>query len=145
MTCCASTPARWPPPTIPPSPAPLSAGCWITTCTPRWPRAGTSAAPTPISTRCRPPTCAPALSTPGQAVTWLEAERANLHAAADYAAANELTLHAMWVPAAIASFLAVRGHWDQAIVLHQTALAAARRAGDRPGQAPARMLRSDVQ
>jgi uncharacterized membrane-anchored protein len=78
-------------------------------------------------------------------VTWLEAERANLHAAADYAAANELTLHAMWVPAAIASFLAVRGHWDQAIVLHQTALAAARRAGDRPGQARALMLLSDMQ
>ena len=49
----------------------------------------------------------------------------------------------MLIPAAMASFLAVRGHWDQAIALHQTALAAARRADDRPGQARALMLLSD--
>ena len=91
----------------------------------------------------QPPPCAPALSTPGQAAAWLEAERPNLHAAADYAAANELPLPAMLIPAAMASFLAVRGHWDQAIALHQTALAAARRADDRPGQARALMLLSD--
>ena len=35
-----------------------------------------------------PPASAPDLSTPGQAAAWLEAERANLHAAADYAAAR---------------------------------------------------------
>ena len=35
----------------------------------------------------RPPACAPPLSTPRQATAWLEAERANLHAAAGYAAA----------------------------------------------------------
>jgi tetratricopeptide (TPR) repeat protein len=93
----------------------------------------------------RPPACAPALSAPGQAATWLEAERANLHAAADYAAANELPQHAMLIPVAMASFLALRGHFDQAFALHQTALAAARRAGDRPGQARALMLLSDVQ
>jgi tetratricopeptide (TPR) repeat protein/transcriptional regulator with XRE-family HTH domain len=93
----------------------------------------------------RPPACAPALSAPGQAATWLEAERANLHAAADYAAANELPRHAMLIPAAMASFLALRGHFDQAFALHQTALAAARRVGDRPGQARALMLLSDVQ
>jgi tetratricopeptide (TPR) repeat protein/transcriptional regulator with XRE-family HTH domain len=92
----------------------------------------------------RPPACAPALSAPGQAAAWLEAERANLHAAADYAAANELSLPAVLIPAAMASFLAIRGHWDQATALHQTALAAARRAGDRPGQARALMLLSDI-
>jgi len=93
----------------------------------------------------RPPTCAPTLAAPEQAAAWLEAERANLHAAADYAAANELPRHAMLIPAAMASFLALRGHFDQAFALHQTALAAARRAGDRPGQARALMLLSDVQ
>jgi len=93
----------------------------------------------------RPPACAPALATPAQAVTWLEAERANLHAAADYAAANELPRHATLIPAAMASFLMLRGHFDHALALHQTALAAARRAGDRPGQARALMLLSDVQ
>ena len=92
----------------------------------------------------RPPECAPPLSTPGQAAAWLEAERATLHAAADYAAANELPSYAMLIPAAMASFLDIRGHWDQAIALHQTALAAARQAGDRPGQARALMLLCDM-
>ena len=50
----------------------------------------------------RPPECAPPLSTPGQAAAWLEAERANLHAAADYAAAHELPSYAMPIPAAMA-------------------------------------------
>jgi len=93
----------------------------------------------------RPLACAPALATPGQAASWLEAERANLHAAADHAAASDLPLHAMLIPVAMASFLAVRGHWDQAIALHQTALAAARRAGDRLREARALMLLSDMQ
>jgi tetratricopeptide (TPR) repeat protein/transcriptional regulator with XRE-family HTH domain len=92
----------------------------------------------------RPPACAPALSTPGQAAAWLEAERANLHAAAEYATAHGLPVPAVLIPAAMASFLAIWGHWDQAIALHQTALAAARRAGDRPGQARALMLLSDI-
>jgi tetratricopeptide (TPR) repeat protein/transcriptional regulator with XRE-family HTH domain len=92
----------------------------------------------------RPPSCAPVLATPDQSASWLEAERANLYAAADYAAANELSRHAMLIPAAMASFLFLRGHWDQAIALHQTAVAAASRAGDRPGQARALMLLSDV-
>ena len=34
-------------------------------------------------------------------------------------------------------FLRARGHWDQSAALHQTALAAARQAGDRPGEAGA--------
>jgi tetratricopeptide (TPR) repeat protein/transcriptional regulator with XRE-family HTH domain len=88
----------------------------------------------------RPPTCAPQLSTPGQAVTWLEAERANLQAAAEYAAASELPRYAMLIPAAMACFLDIRGYWHQGIALHQTALATARQAGDRPGQARALML-----
>ena len=85
----------------------------------------------------RPPACAPPVSTPRQAAAWLEAERANLHAAAGYAAASGRPRHAMLIPAAMAGFLDARGHWDQALALHQTALAAARQAGDRPGQARA--------
>jgi tetratricopeptide (TPR) repeat protein len=82
----------------------------------------------------RPPDCAPPVSTQQQAAAWLEAERANLHAATGYAAANELPVHAMLIPAAMASFLGVRHYRDQALTLHQTALAAGRQAGDRPGQ-----------
>ena len=93
----------------------------------------------------RPPECAPPISTPGQAAAWLEAERANLHAAAGYAADNELPLHATLIPAAMADFLDVRRHWDQALTLHQTALGAARQAGDRPGQGRALNLLASTQ
>jgi tetratricopeptide (TPR) repeat protein/DNA-binding XRE family transcriptional regulator len=82
----------------------------------------------------RPPDCAPPVSTQRQAAAWLEGERANLHAATGYAAANELPVYAMLIPAAMASFLGVRHYRDQALTLHQTALTAARQAGDRPGQ-----------
>ena len=82
-----------------------------------------------------PPTHAPDVSTFGRAAAWLEAERANLHAAADYAASRAYFPHALAIPAAMSGFLAARGHWDQSAALHQTALAAARRAGDRLGEA----------
>ena len=82
----------------------------------------------------RPPECAPPVGTDKQAVAWLEAERANLHAAASYAAASGPLQPAMLIPAAMTSFLHVRGHWDQAIALHQTALAAAQQAEDRAEQ-----------
>ena len=93
----------------------------------------------------RPPECAPPMSTPGQAAAWLEAERANLQAAASYAAASGRPVQAMLIPAAMAGFLHAEGYWDQALALHQTALAAARRAGDRPGQARALLLLFDPQ
>jgi tetratricopeptide (TPR) repeat protein/transcriptional regulator with XRE-family HTH domain len=87
----------------------------------------------------RPPACAPPISTPGQATAWLDAERANLQAAAGYAAASGRLTHAMLIPAAMAGFLHAEGRWDQAVAVHLTALAAARQAGDRPGQARALM------
>jgi tetratricopeptide (TPR) repeat protein/transcriptional regulator with XRE-family HTH domain len=82
-----------------------------------------------------PPAQAPDLSTLGQAAGWLEAERANLRAAADYAATHGRSRHAIVIPAAMGGFLAARGHWDQSSALHQGALAAARRTGDRLGEA----------
>ena len=84
-----------------------------------------------------PPAVAPRLSTAGQASAWLEAERANLHAAAGYAAASGRPGHGIAIPAAVSGFLFARGHWDQSAALHQTALATARQAGDRAGQADA--------
>ncbi len=83
------------------------------------------------------PACAPQISTPRQATAWLEAERANLHAAAGYAAASALPLHAIAIPAAMSGFLLAHGHWGQAAALHQAALTTARQAADRPGQAGA--------
>jgi tetratricopeptide (TPR) repeat protein/transcriptional regulator with XRE-family HTH domain len=78
---------------------------------------------------------APGLSTLAQAGGWLEAERANLHAAADYAASRACFPHAFALPAAMSGFLAARGHWDQSVALHLGALTAARQAGDRLGEA----------
>jgi len=82
-----------------------------------------------------PPAQAPALPGLGQAAAWLEAERANLHAAADYAATRGQSRHAIVIPAAMSGFLAARGHWDQSAALHHSALAAARQAADRLGEA----------
>jgi tetratricopeptide (TPR) repeat protein len=85
----------------------------------------------------QPPAHTPRLCTHQQAAAWLETERPNLLAAADHAAAHGWTLHAVQIPAAIGDLLLIRGDWDQAAALHQTALTAAKRAGDRPGQAGA--------
>jgi tetratricopeptide (TPR) repeat protein/transcriptional regulator with XRE-family HTH domain len=85
----------------------------------------------------RRPGHVPQLSTPGLAAAWLETERANLQAAASHAAACGRSQHAIAIPAAMADFLDAWGHWNQAAALHQTALTAARQAGDRPGQAGA--------
>ncbi|HEY2263143.1 MAG TPA: tetratricopeptide repeat protein [Streptosporangiaceae bacterium] len=82
-----------------------------------------------------PPASAPPLATSGEAADWLEAERPNLHAAVNYAATREMPLHAVAIAAAVGGFLRARGHWDQAAEQYRTALAAAREAGDRPGQA----------
>jgi hypothetical protein len=45
-------------------------------------------------------------------VAWLEAERANLHADADFAAASGWTQHAVRFAAAMKGFLIVHDHWD---------------------------------
>jgi transcriptional regulator with XRE-family HTH domain len=59
----------------------------------------------------RPPASVPPVSTVGQAAGWLEAERANLHAAAGYAAATARPRYAVLIPAAMDGFLQTRGHW----------------------------------
>ena len=83
----------------------------------------------------RPSAQAPDVSAIGPAGAWLEAERANLHAAVDYAARHGLSLYATAIPAAMSGFLAARGHWDQSASLQQSALIAARQGGDRLGEA----------
>ena len=95
--------------------------------------------------RSRPPAEAPGLTTLGQAAVWLEAERENLHAAADYAASHACFPHAFAIPVAMSGFLSAHGHWDQSVALHRTALAAARRAGDPLGEADTLAGLGDVQ
>jgi tetratricopeptide (TPR) repeat protein/DNA-binding XRE family transcriptional regulator len=82
-----------------------------------------------------PPASAPQLATSGDAAAWLESERPNLQAAVNYAATHKMPLHAVAIAAAMGGFLRARGHWDQAAEQYQTALMAAREAGDLPGQA----------
>jgi hypothetical protein len=79
----------------------------------------------------RSPALVPDLSTPARAGAWLETERPNLHVAADCAQ----FAHAIAISGAISGFLAANGHWDQSATLIHTALTAARRAGNRLGEA----------
>jgi tetratricopeptide (TPR) repeat protein len=88
----------------------------------------------PIGT---PPTSVPELGTREQAASWMKAERANLHAAVDYAARHDRPGHAIALPAAMHGFLHTHGHWDQSLALHRTALQTAERIGDRSAQAGA--------
>jgi tetratricopeptide (TPR) repeat protein/transcriptional regulator with XRE-family HTH domain len=111
---------------------------------PSWTNAEGPAPPGPA------PGSAPPVSTLAQAAGWLEAERANLHAAASYAAAGYAAatarpVYAVLIPAAMDGFLQTRGYWDQGLALHQAALAAARQADDRASQALALMLLSPMQ
>jgi len=84
-----------------------------------------------------PPAYAAPMADSLHATRWLEVERTNLHAVADYAAANGYPGHAAQIATAVAGFLFTRGYWDQIIALQRTTLAAARRAGDMPAQAAA--------
>jgi tetratricopeptide (TPR) repeat protein/transcriptional regulator with XRE-family HTH domain len=84
----------------------------------------------------RPPGNAPQLANPDDAAGWLDAERPNLHAAVGFAA-ETMPGHAIAIATAMGGFLRSRGHWDRAAAQYQTALRAARRAGDVPGQAGA--------
>jgi hypothetical protein len=59
-----------------------------------------------------PPAHSPDLPTFGQAAAWLEAERANLHAAAECAASSGRALHAVQIPTAMGDFLRRAGRWD---------------------------------
>jgi tetratricopeptide (TPR) repeat protein/DNA-binding XRE family transcriptional regulator len=81
-----------------------------------------------------PPGSAPRLATTPDAAAWLEAERPNLHAAVGFAA-EAMPLHAIAIATAVGGFLRASGHWQQAAAQYQTALSAARRAEDLPGQA----------
>ena len=87
--------------------------------------------------RGRPPAHVPGLSTPHLATAWLETERPNLQAAAEQAAGRAMPRYTVALAAAISGFLLAHGHWDQSAALHRAALAAARQAGDRSGEAAA--------
>jgi tetratricopeptide (TPR) repeat protein len=84
-----------------------------------------------------PPACAPVISNPEKANSWLMEERPNLQAVTDYAALTARPAYAIGIPTELAGFLRIRGFWDQALRMQQTALDAAKRVGDRQGEADA--------
>lgn len=81
-------------------------------------------------------------TTEEQAWQWFTSEHANLLAAIGQAVRQGLDTHAWQLPWATATFLDRRGHWDDLLTTHQTALAAAGRAGDQAAQASTHRLLS---
>ena len=84
-----------------------------------------------------PPACAPVISNSDEANSWLMEERLNLQAVTDYAAPTAKPAYAIGIPTELAGFLRIRGFWDQALRLQQTALDTAKRVDDRQGEADA--------
>ena len=76
----------------------------------------------------------PKLDAQEEAVGWLGAERANLHACVEYAAGHAQHLHATWIPIAMSDFLHTQGYWNEAVSLERAAVEAARSSGDRRGE-----------
>lgn len=83
------------------------------------------------------PYTVPRLGNRQDAEAWLSDERANLEAAARHAAVSGQPVHAVWIPAHLAGFLATRGYWDQALSVHRTAASIAEIVRDQVGQAVA--------
>ena len=81
-----------------------------------------------------PPAAMPDLPDREAAVAWLNAERLNLHSAADHAMACGRPGHTVAISGVMHGYLCGHGHWDQALALHRTALSAARQAGDRSAE-----------
>lgn len=77
----------------------------------------------------------PEITNTGQAVSWMEVERTNLLATANYAATNGRPADAIALAIAMHGFLRTNGNWDQALEIHRTALAVARATHDELGEA----------
>jgi DNA-binding SARP family transcriptional activator len=81
----------------------------------------------------RPPAAVPALASQQDAADWLEAEWGNVLQAAQYAARHEWKRKCADLVHAVAGFVQVKAHWDEAIAAHTLALQAARDISD-PGR-----------
>jgi DNA-binding SARP family transcriptional activator/Flp pilus assembly protein TadD/DNA-binding XRE family transcriptional regulator len=77
----------------------------------------------------------PRLTTVEEATQWLEAERTSLTAAVTLAAERDHAAHAWRLAYALLPFLSLHGYPDDMRQTQQVALAAARAAGDRAGEA----------
>jgi DNA-binding SARP family transcriptional activator/tetratricopeptide (TPR) repeat protein len=74
-----------------------------------------------------------------QALAWFEAERLVLLPVVSQAAEAGFDVHAWQLPWTLATYLGRRGYWHEWIAAQETALAAARRLGDKSAQARAQL------
>jgi tetratricopeptide (TPR) repeat protein len=82
-------------------------------------------------------TAAPDLEDDGQALAWARTDRANMLACLEHAAAAGQHARVIAMTAALAGLLRHDGPWADAVARHAAAVQAARRLGDRLGQANA--------
>jgi DNA-binding SARP family transcriptional activator len=97
---------------------------------------------TPGDRSRRPSVAEPSTPTPrfpdrASAQAWADTERENLLAGAAHAAAHGWPVHTVELSAILWRYLDVGGHYDDALVLHDRAIDAARQRGDHTGQATA--------
>jgi tetratricopeptide (TPR) repeat protein len=81
----------------------------------------------------------PSLDTPARARAWLDAERANLIAAAELAATRGWPTQAGYLADTLLRYLDIGAHYMDALTIHGHALRAAQDHGDGFGEATARM------
>jgi tetratricopeptide (TPR) repeat protein/transcriptional regulator with XRE-family HTH domain len=84
-----------------------------------------------------PGTPSPPMTDDGSARAWLDAERASLVAATEYAAANGWPGYASRLAATVFRYLDSGGYFPEASVIHGHAHRAAQEAGDRAGESTA--------
>lgn len=84
---------------------------------------------------CQPGTCPEGVTSYEEALTWFKAEHKVLLAVIAQAAMTGFDAHAWQIPWTLTHFLDWQGHWLDWLTTQQTALAAARRAGDLRGHA----------
>jgi tetratricopeptide (TPR) repeat protein/transcriptional regulator with XRE-family HTH domain len=89
----------------------------------------------PLTAISTPPPAAPELDDRARALSWARAERSNLLACLDYVTRAGQHARVVALTAALAPFLRQDGPWTEAIARHADAVAAARRLGDRLGEA----------
>jgi tetratricopeptide (TPR) repeat protein len=83
------------------------------------------------------PAAAPDLSKRRDALAWLDMERSNLYACILHASKHSRHGYTVHLARTMHSFLRAAGHWDQAVIIHRTAVTAARLIGDQSYQARA--------
>jgi tetratricopeptide (TPR) repeat protein/transcriptional regulator with XRE-family HTH domain len=102
------------------------------------------ARPAPASAGGVIPPVVPILADRGQALAWARAERASLLACLDHATGTGQHSRVIALTAGLAGLLRHDGPWAEALGRHTTALAAARRVGDRMAEANALNDTGDV-